>query len=201
MASLQLHGAQRQPLWAGGFQILGLGRTTLLSGQGGAGELSPCPCHPSMGTGAGAELGLWHCLCFPSPCARCPQHPCSGTATARDVSVPWGRSLSGTQGQQHSREGDSTGDREDHWGDRASQDMPSCVPRDCAQGPCPLCRPRSCSSDGHCSSRSCHSSPGELNPTVSKEGMMMSQLPPKATLLPSSLIMKTVIIPAIRKDK
>lgn len=78
---------------------------------------------------------------------------------------------------------------------------PMCVPSDCAQGPCLRRRPWSCSSDGHCSSRSCHSSPGELNPTVSKEGMMMSQLPPKATLLPSSLIMKTVIIPAIRKDK
>lgn len=86
--------------WAGGH---------CFQGNTGAGDLSPCPCPSCMSTGAGAELGSWHCLCFPSPCARCPQCPCCGTTTVRDTPVPRGRSLSRTQGQQDSREGDSTG--------------------------------------------------------------------------------------------
>lgn len=113
----------RSSCWGGGH---------CLQGKAGAGELPPCPCHPCMGAGAGAELGLWHCLCFPSPCARCPQCPCCGTTTARDT--PGAGASPEHRDSRTAERGTALGDREHGWGAQAWQDLcPACVPSGCAR--------------------------------------------------------------------
>lgn len=91
--------------WAGG---------GCFQGNTEAGDLSPCPCHSCMSTGAEAELGSWHCLCFPSPCARCPQCPCCGTEGHTSASGLEPLQNTGTTGQQRSGH---------HWGAQPLQDM------------------------------------------------------------------------------
>lgn len=51
----------------------GWGGGRCFQGKAGAGGVSPCPCHPCMGTGAGLSWG--HATACPSPCTRCPQCP------------------------------------------------------------------------------------------------------------------------------
>lgn len=118
MASLQLHSAHTQPLWAGGFQILRLGRRTLLSGQGRSWRGLSLSLPPLHGHWGWAELGSCHCLSITlysmSPVS------CCGTTRARDTLAPRGRRLSRTKGQER---GTALGDREHHWEAQGSQDM------------------------------------------------------------------------------